>query len=357
MTHTMLPCPTHIALAGLSRAEAALVTEQVTALDLTELADATGIPVPELLNLPKLSPIRGTFRTPWPLLRAVHGAGYGSPAQSRGEILRRLNLTCDRRAYLRLASAAEFFGIELPATVKDGPPVGQSPIADEAAVRDAFDGADTMKEVLDTFGFSVTAKTYTRLRRRGAQLGLPDPTWTGGPRPRPRCAPTAARRPAVTVPAMSDTAPPQTADDKPSRHRSPWTSGETEWAVLAYRGGCPASGVAALLCRTTGAVAQQLSAAGVTVTGSPQCRICSATLPDRDGTGRRREYCSTACLNAARWQRDAEANRAEKAATQQPCRHCRADIEPGPRAREFCSKSCCKKFRYAERRAAARTTV
>lgn len=85
------------------------------------------------------------------------------------------------------------------------------------------------------------------------------------------------------------------------------------------------------------------------------CRRCGCVLPAvaPDGRPGWSVYCSDRCRLAVAEERRKADNLAAKAAAQGPCEHCGVAIVAGHRAKRFCSKSCAKKRKYAERTGAA----
>ena len=181
MTASLAPTAQLTFLDDLPSAEQARVLDERATLDWDGLAASAGMTRTQLESLPWLWSRRGRFRTPYALLAAVSGHGHqGGPAQSLGQVLRRLGFTVnaktgllDKGNYHRVREAADYFGIELPAQEKDGPAIGRSLRHDEAAFREAWLSGDTSTEVAVALGQSSSGKTFARNRARAAELGLP----------------------------------------------------------------------------------------------------------------------------------------------------------------------------------------
>ena len=287
-------------------------------LDLPALAAAAGLTVTELEALPQLSSKRGTFRTPYPLLAAVCGYGHGGqPATTMGEVLRRLGFTVNARTglmdkgnYHRARAAGDFFGIDLPQRSKDGPAPGHSVRHDVHRFTAAWNGASTLVELTAALGQKPSGDTNARNIARGAELGLPDKFSKQA-----RWERRLARYP-VDV-ACAITTP---ADDVPTKEQAQRAAATQQRAKRCEEG----------------------------------CRHCGGALELTSPGGRRTwgDYCSDRCRFAFHEAARKERNRVEKASAQKPCAHCGTHIEPGARAKEFCSKSCNKKARYRARKAA-----
>lgn len=322
MTQRTSPLAQLTSLEDLSVNERAAVEELIAGVDFDALAAAAGMTRAQLDAIPALSGMRGRFRTPYPLMAAVHGGGHGGGrAHSRGKILTRLGFIVnptsgiDKNNYRRLDAAAQFYGIALPQLSKDGPAVGSSTRDDDETFTAAWELASTQVELCDLLGMSTAGVTNARNRARAVELGLPDKFSADAVAARSR---SLGHYPEV-----------------PS-----WLRQQCRETVRARKAEERARAVEA----------KHAERAAIRAQGCPQC---DGPMPSttQGGNPARAEYCSDLCRHQNLKERRRADNLAAKAAAQGPCEHCSTPIEAGAKHQRFCTKSCSKKFNYAARRA------